>query len=314
VTRSLPLVVVAALLLAGCGAGPTAAGPADAPATSPSSSTASPGAEVPPSTSAAGPQVAERLAALEEDFDARLGVMALDTGSGAVVEHRADERFAAASTLKAFSAAAVLDGDADLDRVVSWDAGDLVPYSPVTEQHVDGGLPLREVARAAAQESDNTAANLLYDELGGPAALQDWLRDLGDTTTRADRPEPDLGDVGPGDERDTSTPRALAGSLERVLLGDALAADDRDLLDTWLRDTTTTQALVRAGVPDGWVVADRSGAAAYGTRDVVAVVRPPDRAPWVLALMSDRRDAGEDATSDDALLARATEVVVAALG
>lgn len=307
--RPLPF-VVAALLLAGCGAEPAASGPADPTTSSP---TVSPTTEVPSSPSV-DPDVEQRLAGLEETFDARLGVMALDTGSGATVEHRADERFAAASTLKAFSAAAVLDGDADLDRVVTWGAADLVTYSPVTEQHVDGGLPLREVARAAAQESDNTAANVLYDELGGPAALQDWLRDRGDTTTRADRAEPDLNDVRPGDERDTSTPRALAGSLERVLLGEALAADDRDLLDTWLRGTTTTQALVRAGVPDGWVVADKSGAAAYGTRDVVAVVRPPDRAPWVLALMSDRRDAGEDATYDDALLARATEVVVAALG
>jgi len=304
---------VAAVLLAGCG------GAAEDAAAGSSGTVAPPAAVSPSSPGGApsgGPSAQEDLAALERQFDARLGVHALDTGSGRTVEHRADERFAAASTLKALSAAAVLDsaGTGDLDRVLTWSAGDLVPHSPVTEEHVEQGLPLREVARAAAQDSDNTAANLLLEELGGPAGLQRWLRELGDDVTRTDRAEPALNDVAPGDERDTSTPRALATNLQAVLLGDALAVEDRELLSTWPRETTLTQGLVRAGVPGGWVVEDESGAAAYGTRDVVAVVRPPGRDPLVLALLSDRRGAGEDAASDDALLAAATEVVVAALG
>lgn len=306
--------VACALFLAGCGTAPE-----DPVAGSSATTTARAGTSSPPASGAApgsDPSARAALAALEEEFDARLGVYAVDVGSGRTVEHRTDERFAAASTLKVFSAAAVLDGadTGDLDRILTWSADDLVTYSPVTERHVEAGLPLRDVALAAAQDSDNTAANLLLDELGGPVGLQRWLRGLGDDTTRTDRREPALNEVAPGDERDTSTPRALAASLQAVLVGDALATEDRELLSTWLRETTLTPDLVRAGVPDAWAVEDKSGAAAYGTRNVIALVHPPGRDPLVLALLSDRPGAGEDAEHDDALLVAATEVVVTGLG
>jgi beta-lactamase class A len=132
---------------------------------------------------------------------------------------------------------------------------DLVPYSPVTERHAGEGLPLRVLLEAAVGQSDNTAANLLLAELGGPAGFEQALRDLGDDVTRAERTEPALNEAVPGDERDTSTPRALATDLRAFLLGDALAPADRELLTGWMRGDATGATLVRAGVPTGWVVA-----------------------------------------------------------
>lgn len=257
-----------------------------------------------------GDLATEGLAALEERYRARLGVFAVDTGSGKTVEFRADERFAFASTYKAIAAAAVLDRTTpgQLARVVRYDASDLVPYSPVTERHVGSGLTLSQIAEAAVRHSDNTAGNLLFDALGGPRGFERALRALGDDVTVATREETSLNETAPGDPRDTSTPRAFATVLRTYAVDDALTPADRRLLMGWMRGNATGASLIEAGLPHGWRVVDKSGAAAFGTRNDIAVVRPPGRAPIVLTVFSDRRHRA--ATYDDALIARATQVVI----
>ena len=300
----------AALALAGCATSDEHAPGDGARKKSPSPS---PSASLSP---ARKERAARAFAALERRYDARLGVHGLDTGNGTAVAHRPDERFAYASTCKALLVGAVLDKNADdkhgLERRVRYERGDLVAHSPVTGRHVRTGMTLRELCSAAVRQSDNTAANLLFDELGGPRGLQKALRALGDRVTRADRYEVELSDAVPGDPRDTSTPRAMAAGLRAYVLGDALRARERALLTDWLRRNTTGGALIRAGVPDGWRVGDKTGNGGYGTRNDIAVVWPPDgAAPLVLAVMS-RRDT-KNAEHDDALIARAARVAVEAL-
>ncbi|SCF25604.1 beta-lactamase class A [Micromonospora mirobrigensis] len=248
---------------------------------------------------------------LEEKFDARLGVYAIDTGTGRTVRYRADERFAYASTFKALAAAEVLDEttDAELDRVVRYSADDLVTYSPITEQHVDDGMTLRAIADAAVRYSDNTAGNLMLRRLGGPQKFEKELREIGDKVTDPARWETALNEARPGDRRDTSTPRAMAGSLRAYAVGNALEPADRAVLNGWLRGNTTGGELIRAGVPDGWVVGDKTGSGGYGTRNDIAVIWPPDRAPIVLAVLSSRDE--KDADYDNVLIAEATKVVLA---
>lgn len=289
--------VSAAICLSACGTTETAEQPTrDRAVTVPSSSTADRGHE---------------FRQLEKEFDARLGVYAIDIGTGRTVEYRADERFAYCSTFKVLAAAQVLDDttDAELDRVVRYSADDLVTYSPITEQHVATGMTLRAIADAAVRYSDNTAANLMLRHLGGPQRFEKELRGIGDKVTDPERYETELNEARPGDRRDTSTPRALAGSLRAYTVGDALEPSDRATLNDWLRRNTTGGALIRAGVPDGWVVGDKTGSGGYGTRNDIAVIWPPDRAPIVLAVLSSRDE--KDADYDDALIAEATRVVTA---
>lgn len=258
---------------------------------------------------------ASSFSQLENEFDARVGVFALDTGTGEAVAYRADERFAFGSTFKALAAGAVLDAVslAELDAIVTYTAEDLVPHSPATAPSVDQGLRLREVAEAAVQQSDNTAGNLLLDRLGGAAAFDAALSTLGDDVTEPVRTEPTLNDYVPGDTRDTSTPRALATDLCAYAVGDAFdSADKRKIFGDWLRGSTTGDTLIRAGVPADWTVGDKSGAAAYATRNDIAVLWRPDGAPIVVAVLTD--SAQPDAEYDDALVAAAAAGVVEALG
>ncbi|MEV5237832.1 class A beta-lactamase [Streptomyces cinnamoneus] len=271
-------------------------------------------ASAPPTASRSADREAERaFGELEARYEARLGVFAVDTGSGRTVAHRPDERFAYASVCKAFLAAAVLKKNTlqQLDRLVQYGREVPVGHSPVTAQHVDGGLTLRELCDAAVRYSDNGAANLLFDELGGPKGLQDALVGIGDRVTRADRYETDLSEAAPGDPRDTSTPRAMATDLRACVLGDALPQDKRALLTDWLKRNTTGDKLIRAGVPRDWQVGDKTGSGGYGSRNDIAVLWRPRAAPIVIAVFSGRKT--KDAKPDDTLVAKAAEAAVKAL-
>ncbi|MBV9796115.1 MAG: class A beta-lactamase [Actinobacteria bacterium] len=301
ILRAAPFLLLPALLSA-------CSGSSGAPAR-----TASPTASAPAPAAAAQARTAQALAQLERRFSARLGVYVLDTGTGRAVAYRADERFAFCSTAKALSAGLLLrrDTGAQLDQDVHYTATDLVDYSPITSRHTGTGMRLRDIMAAALQYSDNTAANLMLDQLGGPQQVQTALRGLHDTTTDVDRTEPTLNDATPGDIRDTSTPRALGTDLRQFLLGNALTVSRRQLLTNWLLGNTTGGRYIRAGVPAGWKVADKTGNGDWGTRNDIAVAWPPSGAPFVIAVLSHRGSA--NAPSEDALIADATKTAISAL-
>jgi beta-lactamase class A len=275
--------------------------------------TPAPPAPVPPSVPPA-PGRTDRLAELEQRFDARLGVYALDTGTGRELAHRADERFAMCSVFKALAAASVLDRypPEHLEERVHYRESDIAAYSPIAEQHIADGMTIRELCDAAVRYSDNTAANLLLADLGGPAEITAFARSLGDGITRLDRTEPELNSAIPGDERDTTTPRAIAGDFRTLVLGDRLDPSDRALFTEWLVGNTTGDERIRAGLPAGWRVGDKTGTGSYGTANDVAVGWPPGAAPIVLAVLTSR--ATEDAEPVNALLAEAAAVVAQELG
>lgn len=229
----------------------------------------------------------QRLRSIEADSGGRLGVHILDTGTGASVGHRADERFPMCSTFKVLAAARVLHrvdaGLEQLERRIPYGRDVLVAHSPVTERHVGAGLTLAQLCEATITTSDNAAANLILQSYGGPAALTAYLRTLGDVHTRLDRTEPGLNEATPGDPRDTTTPAAMVASLERLLLGPALSTASRERLTQWMVANTTGDTRLRAGLPAGWRVGDKTGAGALGTNNDVAIFWPPGRAPWLVA-------------------------------
>ncbi len=186
-----------------------------------------------------------------------LGVALLDTATGKLIGNRIDQRFAMCSTFKALAVALVLArvdrGEEQLDRRVVFSEHDLVPPSVATQPHVGpGGMTVAELCEAAVTVSDSTAANLLLASFGGPAALTAYLRSLGDPVTRLDRVELDLNIVKPGEQHDTTSPAAMARTLQRLLLGDALSEPSRARLTGWMagaKDAATTR--LRAGLPQG---------------------------------------------------------------
>lgn len=231
---------------------------------------------------------AKRIALLEAETGGRLGVAALNTGTGQQVRYRADERFPLCSTFKVLVAAAILQRSAVaaelLQRRIVYAKAELAGYSPVTELHAGQGMTVADLCAATLQHSDNTAANLLMKIVGGPAGVTAFARSIGDQEFRLDRWETDLNSAIPGDARDTTTPAAMAQSLQRLALGDALGAAERDRLVEWMKGNQTGATRIRAGVPKEWLVADKTGSGSYGTANDVGIVWPPGKPPIVLAI------------------------------
>lgn len=239
----------------------------------------------------------------------RLGVALLDSGDGTVRGHRLDERFAMCSTFKLALAALVLEraaaGGRPLETRLRVTAGDLLSHAPVTRAAVDAAvargetaaeLSLEQLAHAAQTTSDNGAANLLLRDVGGPAALTAFCRAHGDATTRLDRYEPEMNVVRAGDERDTTTPRAMAELVAR-LIGGGLAPAPRRMLRDWMLATTTGLDRVRRGLPADWVAGDKTGTGGGDGMTVlcndVAWIEPPCRAPLVVAVYYDTGVVGD---------------------
>lgn len=225
---------------------------------------------------------------LEADSDGRLGIAALNPRTGATTGHRANERFPMCSTFKLLAAGAVLArvdaGKDSLGRHVRYSVSDLVEYSPVTEPRVkEGSMPMGELCEAAITLSDNTAGNLILTSLGGPQGLTAYLMTLGDPITRLDRTEPELNEAIPGDPRDTTTPAAMIANLQRLTLGNALSVPSRDTLLGWLRANRTGSARLRARLPAGWQVADKTGTGSRGTANDVGLLWPPGGPPILVA-------------------------------
>jgi beta-lactamase class A len=227
--------------------------------------------------------------ALERRIGGRLGVAILDLRSGRRLEHRAHERFPMCSTFKLLLAAQVLSradrGEERLDHAVPINREDMVTargkilWSPVTEPRMGTALSVEELCAAAVSYSDNTAANILLARSGGPPALTAYARSLGDTVTRLDRIEPDLNEARPGDPRDTTSPRAMLDTLHTLLLGDALSGPSRDRLTRWAIENTTGDRRLRAGLPVGWTVGDKTGTGGNGVANDIAIGWPPSARP-----------------------------------
>jgi beta-lactamase class A len=185
-------------------------------------------------------------------------------------------------------------GELQLTDAVTIEAADVVANSPITQPRVGKTMTIAELCQAALQHSDNTAGNWLLRIIGGPSAVTDFARTLGDDRTRLDRWETDLNSAIPGDPRDTSTPRSLGAGYQRLLTGDALPREQRDQLEQWMRGNQTSS--LRAGLPPSWTSADKTGSGDYGSTNDVGVIYGPDGRRAVLAIMT--RSQADDPKAD----------------
>jgi beta-lactamase class A len=264
----------------------------------------------------AGVSAQAQFTKLERALDGRLGVFALNTANGTQLSYRANEYFPMCSTFKVLLVSAILKRSTQIDGLmqqrIKYRQSDLVTYSPITKRHVEDGMTVAALCAAAIQYSDNTASNLLMKILGGPGAVTAFARSVGDRQFRLDRWETALNSAIPGDRRDTSTPNAMASSLQRLTLGDALEPQLQLQLRAWLQGNTTGAARIRAGVPADWQVGDKTGTGDYGTANDAGVLWPPRRSPAVVAIYTTQGK--KDAKVRNDVIASAARIVVDWLG
>jgi beta-lactamase class A len=234
------------------------------------------------------PPIHERIEALQRRYNVKIGMYAADLGSGRSITYRDGETFALCSTFKGYAAARVLQkaerGELALTDTVTIEPDDLRPNSPVTETRVGETITLAELCVAAVQVSDNAAGNWLLRVIGGPSAITEFARSIGDDRTRLDRWETELNSAVPGDPRDTTTPNALGTGYRNLLTGDVLAPASRQQFEDWLRGNTTSS--MRAGLPPEWTTADKTGSGDYGSTNDVGIAYGPAGERLLLSIMT----------------------------
>ncbi|WP_239479465.1 class A beta-lactamase [Lichenicola cladoniae] len=264
---------------------------------------------------------ADPLSEIEARHGGRLGVFAIDTDTGRTLTHRADERFTMCSTFKGLLAGQIMSrvdaGHESLARLVHFNAHDLSTAGypdflcPVTAAHVSqGALTVATLCQASVAVSDNLAAILLMQSVGGPPGFNRFLRSLGDGITRSDRYEP--GSNSYDGLLDTTTPRAIIGSARKLLLGDVLKPSSRELLTSWMIDSTPGLRRLRASFPPNWVTGDKAGTYGPDETNDYAITWPPGRRPVLIAAYYNAP--GMDLDLREAVLREVGTVVAALVG
>ena len=269
-----------------------------------------------PGRASAAPASAEdQLAALEDRYDATVGFYGRNLDTNRSLDHRADDLFATCSAFKAYVAGAILAkdqrGELRLSDPVYIDPAALVPVaSPITEPNAGRTMPLSELCAAAVRQSDNTATNLMVGMLGGPAAVTEFARSTGDDRIWMVRWELELNSAYPGDPRDTSSPRSMGTGFSNMLTGNVFDDAHRAQLWRWMSTIVTGDNRIRAGLPPGWTIADKTGAGDYASTNDIGVAVGPNGERLLLAVMTRTRSDDPKAPALNTLIADVTRLTV----
>lgn len=246
----------------------------------------------------------------------RIGVAAFDLARNRGLEYHGQERFIMCSTFKVLAVAAVLkrvdEKKEKLDRFVPYGEAQLLEYAPVARAHVkEGGMTLEALCAAAIEMSDNTAANLVLDSIGGPQKVTEFARGLGDKFTRLDHNEPELNVARPGQDDDTTTPAAMCADLQRLLTSNYLTEASRTKLERWMQQNQTGSMMIRAGIPADWRIGDKTGRSGKGATNDIAILRPPSGGPVFVAIYT--VDTGDSEEGRQRLVADVAKTALDAL-
>jgi beta-lactamase class A len=253
----------------------------------------------------------KKLESIENTFHVKIGVYAINTNNNEIIAHHADERFPVQSTSKLIIAAALLkQSDSDpglLQEKLQYTEQDLMFWHPITGKYLKTGMTLEALAEAAVSYSDNTAMNLLMKKLGGPSAMTEFAHSIGNKTFNLEHYEGSL-NSNPQNSDDTSTPKDMAMSVQKLTLGEILNTSQKAKLITWMRDNTVGYRRMRAGTPNGWVVADKTGSGDYGIANDIGILWSPLCKPIVLSIYTIQSDL--KAQSRDDIVASTTKIVM----
>ena len=235
---------------------------------------------------------------VEQNLGAKVGVSIYSVSDGYLWHYNGDSRFPLMSTFKTLACAKLLHdvetAKLSIDRSVKIEEQDLIAWSPITEKLVGESFSLKQACTAAMVMSDNTAANIVLDGISGPSELTLFMKELGDEVTRLDRIEPHLNEARSGDERDTTTPNAIVKSLGKLLYGEKLSSGSKEQLIEWMAGNKVSDSLLRSVLPEGWSIADRSGAGGFGSRGITAAIWSNEQQPLIVAIYLTQTEASFD--------------------
>ena len=256
-------------------------------------------------------QTQNSLKTLEESFNGKIGVYAIDTNSYQIVAYRADERFPVQSTMKLLAVAALLKQSQDnenlLKEKIHYNKKNLISWHPITGKYINSGMTLESLAEAAISYSDNPAINIIMQRLGGPTIVTNFAHSIGSQSFNVTHYDGNL-NSNPENIEDTATPKDMANSVQKITLGHVLNQAQREKLITWMRNNKTSYRRIRAATPIGWTVADKTGSGDYGIANDIGILWSPLCKPIVLAIYTIQNK--PDAKSREDIVASTASIIL----
>lgn len=156
---------------------------------------------------------------LEKKYNAKVGVSVINTKNDKAFNYNADERFAYASTFKTIISSILLEKYtySQLNKEIQISKEDIVEHSPILENYVGKKITIKKLVEAMMLHSDNTAFNKSLEEIGGYKTVKRKLNSLGDNKTNPVRKETELNFYNPNNEKDTSTPKSYAKTIDKLI-------------------------------------------------------------------------------------------------
>lgn len=258
--------------------------------------------------------VSQRLHQLEIKNHVEIGLSAIETYNNTQINYHSNKRFPMDSTSKLMTVSAILKkSESDpslLNQKIFFTENDVKKsgYAPIASKHIKSGMTVSDLCAAALEYSDNLAVNQLMKILGGPNKVTQFARLIGDEKYLLVRLEPKLNSAISNDKRDTTTPAAMAESVQKLVLGNALGRFQRQQLQDWMKHCKTGNNRIRAGVPRHFIVADKTGTGGYGSIGDIGVIWRTQASPIVLAIYARQNE--KNAHTPDKVIAEASKIVM----
>jgi beta-lactamase class A len=259
------------------------------------------------------------LETIASEVDGTLGAAALLVETGERAALNGDAHFPMQSVYKAPIGMAVLhavdEGKLTLDMPVRVEVSEYVPagaHSPLRDQNPNGAtVPLRALLRLSVEESDGTASDVLLRLAGGKAAAQAYLSGLGIEGIRVATTEGEMGRDGKAQYRSWASPNEAVRWLAALQEGKGLTPASRALLLGWMTTTRTFPTRIKGRLPEGTVVAHKTGSsgthtgATAATNDIGIVTLPDGRHLAIAVFLMDSKAPPEARDAAIARVARA---------
>jgi len=210
---------------------------------------------------------------------ATIGVSVLGMEDHYAVSVKGDDHFPMQSVFKFHIALAVLaevdKGKLRLDQQIKVrkDELPLNTWSPIREKFPKGTtLTLKEVLRYTVSESDNIGCDILLRLMGGPKVVNDYLVRNGVKDIAIVANEHEMHQAWDVQFRNWTTPKSATELLKMFYDKKLLSQKSTELLWTMMVETPTGKKRIKGQLPEGTVVAHKTGTSDTNQQGITAAV------------------------------------------
>jgi len=265
-------------------------------------------------------ELREEISKIVSGKNATVGVALIVDGKDTLTVNN-NFRYPTQSVYKFHLALAMLDyldkNNLSLDHKILVEKSDLLPktHSPMRDDYPGGNveLSMEEIIRYTVSKSDNNGCDIQFRLLGGPVAVDKYIRNLGMTDFAIANTEDEMHGPWEVQYNNWSTPLTAVLVLEKFRTGNILPQIFRDSLWNTMADSKTGMNKIKKFLPKETVVAHKTGSSFRNTDGLnaaendIAIIQLPDGRCYSLAVFV--ADSMENSDINCGMIAKISEAV-----